>query len=61
VWVAAVPAALTAAVIGFAVLATVGDDEPPPPPRVEPVPRGDTAAEQARNLAAWLRENARRD
>jgi eukaryotic-like serine/threonine-protein kinase len=61
VWVAAVLAALTAAVIGFAVLATVGDDEPPPPPRVEPVPRGDTAAEQARNLAAWLRENARRD
>jgi serine/threonine protein kinase len=58
VLVAAALAALTAAVVGFAVLATVGDDPPPAPARVEPVARGDTAAEQARNLAAWLRENA---
>jgi serine/threonine-protein kinase len=57
-WVAVVLAALTAAVIGFAALATTGDNPPAAPPRVEPVPRGDTAADQARNLAAWLRENA---
>jgi eukaryotic-like serine/threonine-protein kinase len=59
-WVALGGAALTAAVIGLAVLATDGDDPtPPPPPRVEPVPPGDSAADQARNLAAWLRQNSR--
>jgi hypothetical protein len=51
-------AVLTAAVVGFAVLAADGDDPAPPPARVEPVPPGDTAADQARNLAAWLRRNA---
>jgi serine/threonine-protein kinase len=58
VWIAVGVAALTAAVLALAVLATDGDEPPPAPPRVEPVPRGDTAAEQARNLAAWLRENS---
>lgn len=57
-WIAAAVAGLTAAVVGLAVFATADDDPPPAPPRVEPVPRGDTAAEQARNLAAWLRENS---
>jgi serine/threonine protein kinase len=57
-WIGAGVAALSAVVIGLAALA-VADDDPPPAPPVEPVPRGDSAAEQARNLAAWLRENSR--
>ena len=57
-WIAGAVAALTAAVIGLAAVATADDDPPPAPPRVEPVPRGDTAAEQARNLATWLRKNS---
>jgi serine/threonine-protein kinase len=58
-WVALAVAALTAAVVGLAVVAADGDDPaPPPPPRVEPVPPGESAADQARNLAAWLRQNA---
>jgi serine/threonine protein kinase len=58
-WVSAGLVLLTAALLGLAALAADGDDPPPTPPGVEPVPRGDTAAEQARNLAAWLRENSR--
>jgi serine/threonine-protein kinase len=57
-WVALGVAALTAALFGLALLVADGDEPPPAPPRVEPVPRGNTAAEQARNLAAWLRENS---
>jgi serine/threonine-protein kinase len=57
-WIVAGVVALTAAVLGFALLAADGDEPPAAPPPVEPVPRGDTAAEQARNLAAWLRENS---
>jgi len=58
-WVAIAVAVLTAALLALA-LALANDDDPPPStPRVEPVPQGDTAAEQARNLAAWLRENSR--
>jgi hypothetical protein len=59
-WVNAAVAALSAALIGLAVLVTAGGDSAPPPaPRLEPVPAGDTAEEQARNLAAWLRTNGR--
>lgn len=52
------PAAL---LIGLVLLAAVvlPDDEPPAPAPVQPVPAGDTPAEHARNLAAWLRENGR--
>jgi serine/threonine protein kinase len=53
-------ALLTAGVAGVAVaLSRDGDPTPAPPSRVEPVSQADTAAGQARNLAAWLRENAR--
>jgi eukaryotic-like serine/threonine-protein kinase len=58
-WIAGAVVVLTAAVIGLAALATADEDPPPASPRIEPVPRGDTAAEQARNLAAWLRRNSR--
>jgi hypothetical protein len=37
------------------VLALRGGDEP----RTEPVPRGDTPAQDYRNLADWLRERAK--
>lgn len=58
VWIAAGVAALTAAVIGLAAVASAEEDPAPASPRVEPVPRGESAADQARNLAAWLRENS---
>jgi serine/threonine-protein kinase len=61
-WMVAAVAVLAAGVVALAALTvTSGDNEQPPPPaRVEPVPRGDTAADQARNLAAWLRRNSTR-
>jgi eukaryotic-like serine/threonine-protein kinase len=57
-WPALGLAALSAAVVAFAFLGTGGDDPPPAPPRVGPVPPADGAAQQARNLAAWLRRNS---
>lgn len=53
---------LALAALGIAALATDDGgggaaDEPSPPQRVQPVPDGATPAEDARNLAAWLREN----
>jgi eukaryotic-like serine/threonine-protein kinase len=36
-----------------------GTAAPPPPAKVTPIPRGETPAEEARNLAAWLRAHAR--
>jgi serine/threonine-protein kinase len=66
------PAALTAialaalllllAVFGLLALATGGGDEPQrgsPPQQVPTIADGATPAEDARNLAAWLRENSR--
>jgi eukaryotic-like serine/threonine-protein kinase len=57
-WIAAAVVALTAAVLGLAAVASDDDEPPPAPPRVEPVPRGENAAAQARSLAAWLRRNS---
>jgi serine/threonine protein kinase len=36
-----------------------GTPAPPPPAKVTPIPAGKTPAEEARNLAAWLRAHAR--
>ena len=52
-WAAVLAAAAVAIVV--AVLALRGGDEP----RTEPVPRGDTPAQDYRNLADWLREQAK--
>jgi serine/threonine protein kinase len=52
---AAAAAALVLAVVALSFVGGGGNDEPPP---VEPVPAADTPAEGARNLSAWLRENA---
>jgi eukaryotic-like serine/threonine-protein kinase len=58
-----VPAALVAVVAATVAavtlaLAATSRDDPPPPERVQPVPAGRTPAEDARNLADWLRANA---
>jgi eukaryotic-like serine/threonine-protein kinase len=57
-WIVAGVVLFTAVLLGLAAVVADDDDPTPAPPRVEPVQRGDTAAEQARNLAAWLRENS---
>jgi eukaryotic-like serine/threonine-protein kinase len=57
---------LALAILGVVAFATDGGgdggggaaNEQPPPEQVEPIPDGATPAEDARNLAAWLRENA---
>jgi hypothetical protein len=36
-----------------------GTQAPPPPAQVAPIPAGATPADEARNLAAWLRAHAR--
>jgi eukaryotic-like serine/threonine-protein kinase len=54
-------AALVFAVLAFALASGDGDggaEQPPQTPAVEPVPSADDDAEQARNLAEWLRDNA---
>ena len=59
-WVAVAAAAIAAIVAAVVVAARDGgSDRPPPPVAVEPVPRAQEPAQQARNLARWLRENAR--
>jgi serine/threonine protein kinase len=63
-WTVLAVAALVALVAVVALVAARGDGdagEPaePPPAQVEPVPRSDDPAEQARNLAEWLREHSR--
>jgi hypothetical protein len=35
-----------------------GAPAPAPPAKVAPIPAGSTPAEEAQNLAAWLREHA---
>jgi hypothetical protein len=50
---AVVTLAIIAAVL--AVLLTRHSSSPPPPPQVTPVARSTDAAEQARNLIAWIR------
>jgi serine/threonine protein kinase len=67
VWVAALLGALVLALaaLGIGLLATDagegdgGSAQPTTPARVEPIADGATPAEDARNLADWLRENAR--
>ena len=49
--------ALAAIVLALLLAALEGDDEGPAP--VEPVPRADDAAEQARELERWLRDHTR--
>jgi eukaryotic-like serine/threonine-protein kinase len=53
---AAALAGLAAAVLVLALV--LSDDEPPRAPEVEPVPVGGTPAQDARNLAEWLRSNS---
>lgn len=58
---AVVAVLLALAALGVVALVTDGgggaaDDQPPA--RVQPIPDGATPAEDARNLSAWLRENA---
>jgi eukaryotic-like serine/threonine-protein kinase len=58
-----VAALLALAAVGVVALATDGGgggaaEEQQPPPQVQPIPDGATPAEDARNLSAWLRENA---
>jgi hypothetical protein len=54
--------ALAAMLLGIA-LGTRGSDSTPPanpqPPAVQPIGRGATAQQQARNLSAWLRRYSR--
>ena len=60
-WIAvAATAALVAVVLGL--LSLGGDDKPaatPPPAPIEAPVRGATAADEARNLSAWLRRHSR--
>jgi serine/threonine-protein kinase len=56
IWLAAAGAA--AVLAGLAALAFTDGNEPPAPPAVEPVPAGAGPAEEARNLAEWLRANS---
>jgi serine/threonine protein kinase len=58
----AVVAGLVFVVLAFALTSGEGDggaEQTPQTPAVEPVPAADNSAEQARNLADWLRDNAR--
>jgi serine/threonine-protein kinase len=61
-WLFAVVAALVFVVLAFALASEDGDggaEQTPQTAAVDPVPAADDSAEQARNLAAWLRDNAR--
>ena len=57
----AIVAALVFVVLAFALASGDGGgaEQTPETPAVEPVPQSDDAAEQARDLAEWLRDNAR--
>jgi eukaryotic-like serine/threonine-protein kinase len=55
----AAAAALLVTLAGVGVSAVGGDSSAAPPVPVKPVPHGRTSAEQARNLAAWIRANSR--
>jgi hypothetical protein len=53
-------ALVAAAVVAVAVvLAARGGGSPPAPAHVAPVPHSVDTAQQARNLAGWLRRNSR--
>jgi serine/threonine-protein kinase len=61
VWIAVVlAAAVVAVILGVLKLGGGSESSPPPaPPHVAPPVRGATAAEEARNLARWLRAHSR--
>jgi serine/threonine protein kinase len=50
---------LALALAALALSTRSGANEPPPPAQVETIPDGATPTDDARNLADWLRENAR--
>jgi eukaryotic-like serine/threonine-protein kinase len=50
-------AAVAAVALAAGLVAGGGSNEPAPTPVVEPVPSADDPAQQARNLAEWLREH----
>jgi serine/threonine-protein kinase len=58
IWIAVASAA---ALVAFALALSLGlrDDPPAEPPPLERVPAGSSPAEDARNLADWLRESSR--
>ena len=62
-WLAAAAILAAIAIIVLLAIASSGGDEAPPPaqqtPTVEGVPQSDDPAQQARNLAEWLRKHAR--
>ena len=56
----AIAAVIVAVVLGLLKLGGSGDKaSPPPPPRVTAPARGQTALEEAQNLARWLRAHSR--
>ena len=57
---AAIAAAAIAVILGLAKLGGTRSSSPPPAPaRVRPPARGQTATQEARNLARWLRAHSR--
>ena len=66
IWAAVAGLLLLAAVLLAVVLASGGSSSKPPrgtavtveQPKVQPIPRGTDAQEQARNIAAWLRQHS---
>jgi len=53
------PAAVAALVLGLTQLGGGGGKTPAAPPKVAPIQPGRTAADEARNLSAWLRRYSR--
>jgi serine/threonine protein kinase len=59
-WLAgAVSAVIVAVILGLLKLGGTGHESSPPPPRMTPPARGQTATEEAQNLARWLRAHSR--
>ena len=56
---AAIAAVIVAVVLGLLELGGSSHESRPPPPRVTPPARGQTAAQEAQNLARWLRAHSR--
>ena len=58
VWAAVVALAAIALAVGVVLVTRSGSASPPAPPVVQPVPHSNDTAQQARNLADWLRRNS---